>query len=71
MGIDDKSFIDSKRVSKHDIRSFASNTIELNQFIHHGWNLAVIFFNQLAAGSLDIPGFVAKQAESLKLFFQI
>ena len=62
MRVHDDTDIDAECIAQNDIRRFASNAVELRQFLHRLRNLSAMALDEFAAAVLDVLRLVAKKA---------
>lgn len=65
MRIDNNADVYFESVAQNYIRGFAPNAIQLRQLFHGAGHLSAMTLDEFLAASLDIPGFIAEESESL------
>jgi len=58
---------DAKRMAEHDVGRLSADARELDQFVHGGWDLAVMFVDDGCGHSNKRPRFRAEEAGGLNL----
>jgi len=70
MRIDDDTDIDVERVAEDDVGSFTSDPGKGGKLVHCLWNFAAVFFDQNAAGGLDVFGFGSVESDAFDVLFE-
>jgi len=60
--VHDHAGVDAERIAQNDIGGFASDAVEVRQFLHRARHLAVVLPDQFAATGLDVLRLVPKKA---------